>query len=414
MIEVERAVLLSKEQAGFVTDPNPYPLFLGGYGSGKTTALVIWTIMQKVQFPAHNIGYYAPTYDLVRMIAWPAFEEWLDRLGIRYRLTKSPLNKIDLPGRASIIFRTMDNPGRIIGYETAASAVDELDTLKTEQAEDVWRKILGRNRAKVSGPNRIAVATTPEGFRFCYRMWGRDPQDGYSITRADTRSNKHLPAGYIDSLMANYPAHLVDAYVRGQFVNLTSGTVYRCFDRTTCATDAVAEPGEPLHVGMDFNVGQMAAVIHVVRDGKPIAVGEVSKALDTVDMCAMLRERYNGHDISVYPDSSGNSRRSSDAGETDIRTLRDAGFRVYAPAANPKVRDRINSMNAAFANGGYRVNSAACPTYVEALEQQTYDKHGEPDKTSGHDHHVDAAGYYIHYRWPLVKPAMQINMRMAM
>jgi hypothetical protein len=71
-------------------------------------------------------------------------------------------------------------------------------------------------------------------------------------------------------------------------------------------------------------------------------------------------------------------------------------------------------MNAAFANGGYRVNIAACPAYVEALEQQTYDKHGEPDKSSGHDHHVDAAGYYIHYRWPLVKPAMQINMRMAM
>ena len=49
-----------------------------------------------------------------------------------------------------------------------------------------------------------------------------------------------------------------------------------------------------------------------------------------------------------------------------------------------------------------------------ARRAQPYDKHGEPDKTSGHDHPVDAAGYYIHYRWPLVKPAMQINMRMAM
>jgi hypothetical protein len=39
---------------------------------------------------------------------------------------------------------------------------------------------------------------------------------------------------------------------------------------------------------------------------------------------------------------------------------------------------------------------------VESLEKQAYDKNGEPDKKGGFDHIVDAAGYFIAYRYPLV------------
>jgi hypothetical protein len=36
-----------------------------------------------------------------------------------------------------------------------------------------------------------------------------------------------------------------------------------------------------------------------------------------------------------------------------------------------------------------------------SLEQQAYDKNGEPDKTNGWDHVVDAEGYMIHARFPV-------------
>ena len=49
------------------------------------------------------------------------------------------------------------------------------------------------------------------------------------------------------------------------------------------------------------------------------------------------------------------------------------------------------------------VNDTACPRFSEALEQQSYDKNGEPDKTTGHDHHNDAGGYFVHWTMPVVK-----------
>ena len=53
---------------------------------------------------------------------------------------------------------------------------------------------------------------------------------------------------------------------------------------------------------------------------------------------------------------------------------------------------------------GAGVNTDTCPSLVEGLEKQAYEKNGERDKTSGLDHVIDAAGYFIAYKFPIVKP----------
>jgi len=398
-------------QDRFIFSEAKYPAFVGGFGSGKTEALIVRSLIGKIRSPKTDRAFYEPTYDLIRMIAWPRFEELLSDLGIPYRLTKSPHNVLDIEGYGRIIFRSMDTPSRIIGYEVGDSDVDELDTLKASNAADVWRRILSRNRQKKpAGANTAAVATTPEGFRFVYNTWEEKSVPGYELIRAPTASNPHLPDDYIDSLRDIYPPHLLDAYLEGQFVNLTTGTIYIGFDRAKCGTDIVMEANDHLHIGMDFNVGNMAAVVHVKRGGKPIAVDEITKAYDTPDMCGIIKSRYQGHQVIVYPDSSGGSRKSNDAGTTDLKVLRDAGFSVIAPKKNPPVRDRINAMNAAFSNG-YKVNIDMCPTYVKCIEQQVYNANGEPDKSQDLDHLPDAGGYYIYSECPIIKPAMSLNLK---
>lgn len=225
-------------------------------------------------------------------------------------------------------------------------------------------------------------------------------------------SNPHLPPDYIDNLRDIYPDNLLDAYIEGRFVNLTSGTIYIGFDRKTHNSEEVEREGEPLFIGMDFNVGKMSAVIHVKRDGAPVAVGEITSGYDTPDMITIIKNRYPGHGICVYPDASGDSRKSNDANKTDISLLEEAGFSIMAPNKNPPVRDRVNAMNGAF-KSGYKVNVDRCPVYTRCLEQQVYGKDGTPDKSQGLDHLPDGAGYFIHYEYPLIKPAISMKMEMA-
>ena len=68
----------------------------------------------------------------------------------------------------------------------------------------------------------------------------------------------------------------------------------------------------------------------------------------------------------------------------------------------------MNAYNAQILNAkgerNYFVNVDKCPSLAEALEQQVYDKHGMPDKSTGHDHVVDASGYFIAKQFPIVRP----------
>jgi hypothetical protein len=169
------------------------------------------------------------------------------------------------------------------------------------------------------------------------------------------------------------------------------------------------EKGEPLHVGMDFNVLKMAAVVYVVRDGAPRAVAELTKVRDTPEMCRMLKERFKdkGHTVTVYPDASGQNTSSKSASESDLSIIKSNGFIVRVDSTNPAVKDRLNAVNALILNDKgerrLKVNTHLCPELTESLEQQPYDKNGEPDKTTGHDHVNDAAGYTLVKMWPIVK-----------
>ena len=397
---------LSETQLAFATSKEPFPAFVGGFGSGKTAAGIARALGLKAHFRDCDIAYYLPTYSLIEDIAFRRFPELLERKGYAYTLNKSSAY-IEFPKGDRIIFRSMERPERIVGYEVAHSIADELDTLPLEKAKDVWNKIIARNRQKCSMPNTVAVATTPEGFRFVYERWQKNPAPGYVMFKAKTADNQdNLPVGYIDNLRNSYPSNLLSAYLDGEFVNLTSGSIYHEFDRFLNGSHETITSNEPLHIGMDFNVGNMSASVFVTRETNPHAVDELTGIYDTPAMINIIKERYQGHAIFVYPDASGNNRKSNNASVTDLTLLRQAGFTVLNNAANPAVKDRILSVNGMICANGerrLRVNSDKCPALTEALEKQCYDKNGEPDKQSGLDHIVDAAGYYVSYKYPVRK-----------
>jgi hypothetical protein len=326
-----------------------------------------------------------------------------------------------------ILCRSMEDPASIVGFKIGHALVDEIDVMNPVKAQQAWRKIIARMRYKRDGlRNGIDVTTTPEGFRFVYDQFLRQPQKKpalaslYGMVQSSTYDNEaNLPEDYISSLLASYPENLIKAYIDGQFVNLQTGNVYASYDRHLNHCDDTVNPGEILFIGMDFNVGKMAAIVHVKREGLPRAVDEIVNGYDTPDMIQKIKERFWKFDdgkyrsncqIRIYPDASGASRKSVNASETDIVLLKQAGFRVCAPEANPPVKNRINAMNGMFCNAQkqrrYLVNEFLCPTYADGLEQQAWAANGEPDKATGHDHPNDGAGYFIHFEYP-IKPRVE-------
>jgi len=401
---------LTPPQTTFFQSQAKYPLFVGGFGSGKSITMVL-KILDDLSYPGARVGAYAPTYDLLRLITVQYLEEFLTEAQIPYRMNKSSYI-MDVEGYGPIILRSMDNPARIVGYQTFRAHIDEIDTLRESQANDAWNKIIARNRQKiiidgVEQANRVSAYTTPEGFRFAYKRWEKNKVDGYELVRAPTSSNPHLPADYISSLRATYPAQLIEAYLEGKFVNLTSGQVYTGYDRAANNSLESVCDDEPLHVGMDFNVMRGASVVHVLRGGLPHAVDEIHGAFDTDTQILALKSRYPRNHITVYPDSSSKNRSASNTTETDLAKLKFAGFRIIMDHSNPAIKDRVACMQAMFLNGNgerrYRVNHTKCPNYAECLEQQVYDN-GTPDKSAGMDHLPDAGGYYIVKAFHIRKP----------
>ena len=427
---------LNLPQNDFYHMKKPFRAFVAGYRGGKTFLGCVRLCALALEYPGIRLGYFAPTYPQVRDIFYTTITEVAEMLGMSVEI-KTTNNEVSLffhgDLHAVIKCRSMEKPERIVGFDINHALIDEIDCMARNKADAAWKKIVARLSStgfdearlydedlghdliiEALGTNTVDFTTTPEGFNWIYDFFVKqlreDPEleKYYGIINASSRQNaKNLPRDYIDKLEATYSKALVKAYIDGRFVNFASGSVYRQFDRELNHSDITEDGSEELHIGLDFNVGKMSAVVHVVRNDEPIAVDEIFGCLDTPDMIQQIQIKYPDRDICIYPDSSGNNRKSNDASTTDISSLEEAGFSIYCESVNPRVRDRINAMNAMICNAKgerrYKINTNKCPHYTDDLEQQVYNKHGEPDKSHDKDHMPDAGGYYIAFAFPINK-----------
>ena len=425
---------LNHPQAEFMNTSTPFSGFVGGYRSGKTFigCVKLWKLA--AAHPGIKLGYFAPTYPQVRDIFYDTIEEvgdeFSDHAGMpcTVDINKSEHTvKLIIGGDvyATVKCRSMEHPHRIVGFDISHALIDEIDCMKKEKADAAWKKIVARmSSVRDDYPvNTVDFTTTPEGFNWMYDFFVKQLREKpelkrfYSLVKASTLKNrKNLPDDYIDKLYATYPSNLVDAYVNGEFVNLTSGGVYTCYDRKLNNTDRGVKATDHLHIGMDFNVGKMSAIVHVEdnRDGTKItsAVDEFMGLLDTPAMIKAIENKYPEHRITIYPDASGQNRKSSNASETDISQLKKS-FKVNARTKNPFVKDRVASVQGMLCNANeerrYFINEVLCPETAESLEQQIYNKQGEPDKSHDNDHPNDALGYYINNQFPIRAKGGRLN-----
>jgi hypothetical protein len=373
-----------------------------GYGAGKTRALCAKAVM----LAAANQGFIGavmePTGPLIRDIWQNDFDDFLEAYDIPYTFRASPLPEytLHLPGGdTKILCRSFENWSRIIGLNLAWVLADEIDTVTPAIANKAFPKILGRLRS--GNVRQFAAASTPEGFRWMWNTFGSDDaqqRTDRKLIKMRTADNPHLPPDFIERLQANYDPQLLRAYLDGEFVNLTTGQVYDRFDRSKhVITDLPDISREPLRVGVDFNIGNMSAVIAIRQGNSLLVIDEISGAHDTDALAQEIQRRYPQRQTYIYPDASGGNR-STNASQTDIQILEQYGFSNQSPRSNPPVRDRVAAVQALLENGKGQVRltiATGCRKVIECLELQSYNEKGDPDKDAGYDHMNDALGYVI-------------------
>lgn len=427
----EKVFTFTASQAAMINSKELFPLFCAGYASGKSYTLGFCAATGAMHSSNAVIGVYAPDYDIIRKVSVPSITAWFDRLGVSYKFNENKYTIFTAsPGVGDVIFKSIKEPESLVGYQTYQAHIDELDTLPKSKARYIFYKILGRTRLvpndiseehlrfneetqKLEPANKIYSYSTPEGFKFCYEMWDPNSKNAlenpeFKIYRGRTYDNPALSTTWIRQLEASYPPKFLKSYLNGEFVNLEAGTVYYAFDRLKHTSKIDVTKYDELHIGLDFNVNKMCAIITVQRNEKCYIISEIVNKYDTPDIIKAIKNKFPDNKVICYPDASGAKRTSSNASQSDLALLKNAGFEVRANKTNPRVKDRIASVNNMFDKDNLLIDSIACPELVKCLESQCYNDAGEPDKNSGYDHANDALGYRIHYNFSIKKPIISV------
>jgi len=129
-------------------------------------------------------------------------------------------------------------------------------------------------------------------------------------------------------------------------------------------------------------------------------------ATDTEEMVQTINDKYPKHSITMFPDATGDSN-SSNASMSDIAMLKQGGLMVKANGTNPRIVDRINSVQRLLHNDLLNVNTLTCPRSSEAMEEHAYNiitnLPEKINKPGSIDDRNDAVGYPCAFMFPIKK-----------
>lgn len=398
----EHRLNLTAPQWAVYRDPARHRVLVAGRRFGKTHLAAIELMTMGVNRKGSTSWYIAPTYGMARDIMLPKLKDLIPPSYIS-ALDQTDL-RITLRNGSIIALRSADNPDRLRGAGLDLVVPDE----EAYMAGDVWTTV--RPALSDTGGRSLHIST-PAGYNHFYDLFSAAASlPDWSAHTYTTAQGGNVPPEEIEAARRDMDARTYRQEYEASFESL-AGRVYYAYDRRAFPdgnTGKVELIDGPVLVGMDFNINPMSAVFAQRAGGQIQVIGELTiDNGNTEEMASAIRARFPGRSIRVYPDPTGNARKTSaPVGQTDFTILRQHGFTVLAPSAPYAVADKINTVNTAMctASGARSVviNARACPTLCRGLDGLTY-KQGtsEPDKSLGLDHITDALGYLLLWELPM-------------
>ncbi len=385
---------------------------VGGFGSGKTFSFLKCTFINMItkknaSGKSNGLVLY-PTYSLADEVFVEPFKDMLERNGVGYTYNIAA-HKFKTSYGDIKIYQTRV-PQRIVGASYTYCGIDELDVESYKNCDIAVNKALGRLRGCEDA--ELYITTTPEGFHYTHYLMVEQAGADKLLVHGKTSDNKYLPSSYIQSLKDNYDENLLKAYINGEFTNLQQGATYYGFNRQENVKEVKYNKSLPIHFGIDWNVDPECCAVFQLYTTKPhirvikeIALHHGGEGdILTQRMCETIKELFPNNRYIAFPDSTGCSRNSS-AQFSDIQLLRQNKFIVNVAHTNPRVINRVNSMNKQFTDRNIIIDPS-CEILIGDLEKVT-NKEGtrEIDKSNKTLTHMsDALGYAVAWLKPIVKP----------
>lgn len=342
-----------------------------GFGGGKSFALVMKLFKLSALNKDIHGGLVCPSYTDFKKDMLPLFEDICDQNKINYKYhgTDHYFNFPWTKGRLYVATAEKKLRGPNWGF----AGINEVTLMPHER----FKEVVGRVRVRNAKCSQIAMVGTPEGTgHWLYEHMIEKPMANSRVVYGDTRDNQdNLDPFYIQSLMDSYDQIMLDAYLRGLWVNMSSNRFYYSYDPAKNDNKDIEEiQGLPVHVSLDFNVSKMVATVWHF-DGKKLKAFDqvIIQDADTYKMCKALKSRGYGPDRAViYPDPAGNARNTK--GIPDIKILRQEGFNdVKVKTSAPRMRKRQLNMNALLDKGVIQLHPVKCKDLKKDFESVTQD-----------------------------------------
>jgi hypothetical protein len=394
---------LSLVQQEVSEDSNRFKVVVAGRRFGKTF-LCMHEMAKYARMPNKKIFYVAPTYKMCKQIIWDDLKEKFIRCRWAKKINESDLT-ITLINGSRIYLRSGDNIQALRGLAMDYLVIDEAGFVDKKLWTEVCRPALSD---KQGGAMFI---TTPQGKNsWIYELWaGAHAQDNWKSFQYTTLQGGNVLPEEIEAARNELDEKSFRQEYEASFEQY-SGSIYYNWDASIHIRkqDKEFKKNEILHVAMDFNVSPLVAAIARINGNEISVIDEISmEGSNTFEMAEELINRYPDNRIWVYPDASGQARKTS-SNTSDHHILRNSGFTLKVKSINPPVKDRIAAVNASLkaTDGSVKLSvDPKCRNLIKCISAQTYKEGTQvPDKSSNLDHMNDAVGYLVHWINPIRRP----------
>lgn len=383
-----------------VTNSNArFRVLITGRRFGKTY-LAINEIAKYSSQPNKKVWYVAPSYRQAKAICWSVLKEKM----LAHKWVKS-INHSDLTitlrNNSTITLRGSDNENSLRGVGIHFLVMDEF----ADTSKETWYEVLRPTLSDTKGS--AFFCGSPRGFgNWSYELFKMgEANNDWKSFKYTTLEGEQVSQEEIEQAKQDLDLRTFQQEYEATFVNY-SGMIYYNFSREKNIIEKYKDNTLVYHIGLDFNVDPMCAVVTVIDNNTVTVIDEIQiYSSNTNEMCEEIRNRYKYKNIIVYPDPSARQRKTSAGGVTDLAILKNFGFEVKCKNTAPLVRDRINAVNSKLKNVAGKNTLfilKTCKNVIKSIERQIY-KEGThiPDKDSGFDHMNDALGYLIEYNYPI-------------